>query len=257
VFQGALSGFFTEAHAIDFYLGTRTNTVQYGSTINMKYPIFSRLFTQGYAGWNFSDSHMLLTVPYDAYSAGLDLGYAVDQHLNYFGGVGYVYTPKFDAYDKSLSAGIYGVYSSKTSGSIRVGVQDHEQTGQPKQDMLYVAGDLNWNPSRRWNLSADMNKQYAFTSTGVNTDELKFSLNGRYLVQTKLTWKNSLSYMDDKYDDISKRHDERYAFMTGLDYELGRRLTLGLAYTFLRSDSNKAQFKYDQNTVTISAYTRF
>ena len=244
---------------------TRTDSWNYGSELNARYPVSERHHVSGSFSWNKRD--------YVDNTALVDLTTTM-LSADWF----YVYTPERDLFggyrlrlsdtsaltsfaDHSFSIGISGRILPKLNGTARVGYQIRNGLqGSSETFHGYNAlASVTWNVTRKMNLRLSASKDFNVTSTNITTDATTVSLDGQYARTAKLSFGAGTSAGLNKFLGIlgGGREDFFFSYYGMIRYTFSERLRLGLNYTYYQNWSTLDFADFERESLTFDASTRF
>lgn len=124
--------------------------------------------------------------------------------------------------------------------------------GSGQRTLLFMRGDLFWNPTPRLSISAHpfrYVRQSAVFNTG-NFIATGINIYGRQGFTDRLAVRGSLIYENDKFD--TERIDNRFSLRMGPEYRAVKWLGFRLDYMFEKRGSNQNDFDYYANTFMLS-----
>ena len=243
----------------------RTDSWNYGTELNARYPVSERHHVTGSFGWNRRD--------YIDNTALVDLTTSV-LSADWF----YVYTPERDLFggyrlrisetsslttfaDHSFSFGISGRILPKLNGTARAGYQVRNGLkGSSETFHGYNAlASVTWNVTRKMNLRLTGSKDFSTTSTNITTDTTSLSLDGQYARTAKLSFGAGASTGLNKFLGTlgGGREDVFFSYYGMIRYTFSERLRVGVNYTYYQNWSTLDFADFERESLTFDASTRF
>jgi hypothetical protein len=243
----------------------RTDSWNYGTELNARYPVSDRHHLTGSFGWNKRD--------YVDNTALVDLTTSM-LSADWF----YVYTPERDLFggyrlrmsetsvlttfaDHSFSVGISGRILPKLNGTARAGYQVRNGLkGSSETFTGYNAlASVTWNVTRKVNLRLTGSKDFSTTSTNITTDTTSLSLDAQYARTAKLSFGAGVSTGLNKFlgELGGGREDMFFSYYGMIRYTFSERLRLGLNYTYYQNWSTLNFADFERRSLTFDASTRF
>ncbi len=194
----------------------------------------------------------------------LRVGYDVSPRLGVFSELTYTKT----VYDRQVdnngdirgsqsygaNAGVTVEFSGLLNGEFSVGYRQatFEDASFSDVDALVANAAFTWAPSQLTvvtaNLSTDLGQTTLSGSSGSVQRTAALSVTHAWRENIDLNARASVSYED--FNEISL-NETTYNLSFGVDYDLGRNLTLGARYRYQQFDSSAAGADYDVNTVGV------
>ena len=200
---------------------------------------------------------------YEANTA-LRVGYDVSPRLGVFGELTYaktVYDRKIDnngdirgSQSYGANAGITVEFSGLLSGEFSVGYRQatFEDANFSNVDALVANAAFTWAPSQltvvTTNLSTDLGQTTLGGSSGSVQRTAALSVTHAWRENIDLNARIAIDYED--FNEISL-NETTYNLSFGIDYDIGRNLTLGARYRYQKFDSSAAGADYDVNSVGV------
>jgi len=243
----------------------RTDSWNYGTELNARYPVSERHHLTGSLGWNTKD--------YVDNTALIDLTTST-LSADWF----YVYTPERDLFggyrlrisetsalttftDHSLSLGVSGRILPKLNGTVRFGyqVRSGSESSAETFNGYNALASVTWNVTRKMNLRLTGSKDFSTTSTSITTDTTSLSLDGQYARTAKLNFGAGVSGGLNKFLGAigGGREDLYFSYYGMIRYTFSERLRVGLNYTFYQNWSTLPFADFKRESLTFDASTRF
>ncbi len=243
----------------------RTDSWNYGSEFNFRYPISERHSLSGGVTWRRVDYvDNTLFVDLSTYSFSADWFYVLSPQRDIFAGYRLrMLESSADTTfaDHSVSAGVSGRLLPGLNGTARVGYQVREaiKGSDDTYNGYNAAVSATWNFTRKVALTGQISKDFTVTSTNVSTDTLSGNLDLQYARTGKLLFAAGVGAGQIKFLGQAGNNRED-TFMTGygrIAYTFSERLRLGLMYSYYKNWSTLAFSDFDRHSVTFDATARF
>jgi len=197
-------------------------------------------------------------------NTALRVGYDVSPRLGVFSELTYAKT----VYDRQIdnngdvrgsqsygaNAGVNVEFSGLLYGEFSIGYRQatFEDAGFSDVDALVANAAFTWTPSQLTvvtaNLSTDLGQTTLSGSSGSVQRTAALGVTHAWRENIDLNARASINYED--FNEISL-NETTYNLSFGVDYDLGRNLTLGARYRYQKFDSSAADADYDVNTVGV------
>ncbi len=243
----------------------RTDSWNYGTELNARYPVSERHHLTGSFGWDkkdYVDNTALVDLTTTSLSA--DWFYVYSPERDIFGGyrLRLNETSSLTTFaDHSFSAGISGRILPKSNGTVRAGYQLRKGIkGSSETFSGYNAlASVTWNLTRKMNLRLTASKDFSTTSTNITTDATTVALDGQYARTAKLTFGAGTSGGINAFlgDLGGGREDVFFSYYAMARYTFSERLRVGLNYTYYQNSSTLAFADFERESLTFDASTRF
>lgn len=194
----------------------------------------------------------------------LRVGYDVSPRLGVFSELTYaktVYDRKVDnngdirgSQTYGANAGVNVEFSGLLNGEFSLGYRQatFEDSGFGDVDALVANAAFTWAPSQLTvvtaNLSTDLGQTTLSGSSGSVQRSASLSVTHAWRENIDLNARAAIDYED--FNEISL-NETTYNLSFGIDYDIGRNLTLGARYRYQKFDSSAAGADYDVNTVGV------
>lgn len=243
----------------------RTDSWNYGTELNARYPVSDRHHVTGSLGWtkkDYLDNTALVDLTTSTLSA--DWFYVYTPERDLFGGyrLRLSETSSLTTYtDHSLSLGISGRILPKLNGTARFGyqVRNGSETSDETFNGYNALISVTWNMTRKMNIRLTGSKDFSTTSTNITTDTTSLSLDGQYARTAKLNFGAGVSAGLNKFlGELGGGRDDIYFSYYGMiRYTFSERLRVGLNYTFYQNWSTLGFADFKRESLTFDASTRF
>lgn len=236
------------------------------AAVKVRYPVIRRYAIAGSLGYNFQDfTDNALLVDLATYTAAADLLYARDSKHDLFAGYRLRITDSqldTSSYDHAFTLGITGRIAPKFNGTVRVGYQFRDTRGPLRNEDfsgLNAGIAVTWTLTRRLNMTAQVSKDFATTSTDISNDSFYSSLEARMSINARLSVFGGLGYGINDFlgSRGGGRRDEFTTISAGGKYTLNDKVSLSLTASHLENSSNVAIADYDRDSVVLGLNCRF
>lgn len=264
---GRTTGSFTLAAArqsqADATVGMRTDSWNYSTGLNWKYPVIERYSLAGNLGYGLVDyvDNSVGLVDLNTYTASVDLFYAYTSQRDLLGGYRIRVSDALDrTIDHALTAGISGKILSKLNGTIRGGYQIRQETATGETFSGYTAtASATWTVNKRLNLTASLNKDFSTTATDSTVDTSSFNVDAQYTLDhhwsvytgAGVGYNRFLSGID------TGRRDFYATWSAGLSYSLNEHFKASLTYSYFHNWSNRTISDYDRHSISLNLSSRW
>ncbi len=197
-------------------------------------------------------------------NAALRVGYDVSPRLGVFGELTHtktVYDRKVDnngdirgSQSYGANAGINVEFSGLLRGEFSLGYRQatFEDAGFSDVDALVANAAFTWAPSQLTvvtaNLSTDLGQTTLSGSSGSVQRSAALSVTHAWRENIDLNARAAINYED--FNDITL-NETTYNLSFGIDYDIGRNMTLGARYRYRKFDSSTSGADYDVNSVGV------
>lgn len=269
------------ATAPDPTVGLRTDSWNYGTNLNLRYPVIDRYSIAGNLGWgrvDYSDETGLFS-DLDTYTAGADLFYSWRSDRDLLTGYRYRQADaQFDSssVDHSVYVGVAGRIVSKLSGSARVGWTNHT-TRYPgaipdsATDGLYVSLSGTWPASQKATFTLALTQDFSTTSSNFETRTTSADLTGQFSHTVKFSTNANIGagyteFLSGYSEGASgpttgfqgqERNDHYFTAGCGARYSLNSHVSVGVSYNYYRNWSALPLYAFARHSVGINVSTRW
>jgi len=262
---GALTLSAARQSRADTAANIRSESWNYNTGLNFKYPVIERYSfsgTLGYALIDYVDNTTLVDLK--SYTAGLDLYYVFTTDRDLIAGYRYrrdEASASSQSQDHSFTAGISGRIIGELNGSIRGGYS--YRVPQDHRDQTFSSWTANasatWHINKRFSVTAQLAKDFSTTSTDVSVNTLTTSLNSQYAINAKTSMIGGTSWATSDYLGQlgGGRRDTSWTWNIGLNRIFNDHLKFTLTYAFFRNWSTSSFSNFDRRSVNFSANTFF
>ncbi len=101
------------------------------------------------------------------------------------------------------------------------------------------------------NIRYDVAKEYETISINNN-----YKIDEHYSLNSSISYSN-VNYMDENTLFSTRRADDIYNFILGLNYSYSKDLSLGISYSYINQNSNQTPTDYDKNMIKSSIFYSF
>ncbi|MBP8257680.1 MAG: outer membrane beta-barrel protein [Opitutaceae bacterium] len=236
------------------------------AAVKVRYPVIRRYSIAGSLGYNFQDfTDNAVLVDLATYTAAADLLYARDSKHDLFAGYRLRITDsRLDtlSYDHAFTVGITGRIAPKFNGTVRIGYQFRDTRGPLRnEDFSGINAGIavTWTLTRRLNMTAQISKDFATTSTDISNDSFISGLEARMSVNARLGVFGGLAYGINDFlgSRGAGRRDEFVMISAGGKYTLNDQVSLSITASHLENSSNVAIADYDRDSVVLGLNCRF
>jgi hypothetical protein len=242
--------------------GQRTKSWNYGSSIDIRYPVNDRYYLTN--GFSYNGKFYADKVQFS------DLGSYGDSIF-----VNYIYTSKLDlnggysirvsntsrdtkAYDHSLTLGASGGILPKLSGSIHFGYQIRQSNsvigGHENFSAFTSSTNLKWLFSRKISFSGEISEDFSTTSTDISTNKLSLGLHMTASITSKLIGNFGVTYSGTNFLGIAGdgRHDDMFMFDASTGLALTTHIRTSISYAYMINVSNRSIYNFERQTLTFT-----
>lgn len=158
-----------------------------------------------------------------------------------------------DNTERKYLAGVTWDATAKTSGSAKLGYSEKDfDSTKPDQDGVSWEIGVNWSPLTYSTIAINAAQEFEETSgTGDAIDTENFSVSWQHAWNDRVSTNAMVSRLNEEYIGAT-REDDTDTLKLGVNYELQRWLSMGLAYTYTDKESTDADSVYDRNQVMLT-----
>lgn len=159
-----------------------------------------------------------------------------------------------DSHSYGASAGVAFAVSDLVNGEVSIGYREavFDDSSFDNVDALVVNASLTWIPSELTEITASLSTDLGETTLGGSSSAVtrtaSLSLTHAWRENIELNASGSVEL--NKFNGLSRK-ETTYNASLGVDYELGRKMTLGARYSYVKFDSSTAGEDYETNTVGV------
>ncbi len=250
----------------DVAANIRAESWNYDAALKVRYPVIHRYSIAGSFGYNFQDfTNNALLVDLTTWTAAADLLYAKDSKHDLFAGYRLRLTESqldTSSHDHAFTLGMSGRIAPKLNGTVRLGYQFRDTSGPLRNEdfsALNAGIAVTWTLTRRLNMTGQISKDFATTSTDISNDAFLSALDIKFNVNSRLNVFGGLGYGINDFlgSRGAGRRDEYSTVSVGGRYLLNDKASLSLTASHLQNSSNVPIADYDRNAVTLGLYCRF
>jgi len=251
----------------DVAANLRADSWNFGSTINLRYPINERYYFT--SGTEFSLHDYVQQGPLfnlSSYSEAVDVFYVYTSKLDLMGGyrirlgdaAGGSHTQ-----DHALTMGATGGILPKLNGSVRVGYQWRNESSSAggHYGSLTSSLSLAWPMTKRVAFNYAVSKDYTTAATDVSVDVTAFSLSVslKPAFRLKLVLNTGIDYSISDYLGArgDGRQDRAVSLNAGVSFPITAAISTSLSYAYTDNHSNIAFSNFARHTATFSLSARY
>lgn len=266
--SGRTTGAFTirayRTNRADSAVNLRTSSWNFPLGLNIKYPVNDRLYLSsntGYMSRKYADNQTL--VDYTDYSQGLDVFYTYNSKVDLVGGYRIRVSHaglQGSTYDHSATFGVTGGLLPKVNGTLRGGYQIRQLTvGNESYAQFTLSASLGWIPTRKFNTSLQISRDFTTTAIGGTVDSLSLSSSSSYYFTRKLELSAGVGGGRNRF--LSKSAPARADWFISWDasfhYSYNEHLRIGGAYTYMKNWSTFSYSDFERSSYSFDISSRF
>lgn len=270
-------------------VGVRTDSWNYNTSLNFKYPIVSTYTLTGSFGYSnrkYTDERTFASL--GTYSASFDLIHIVSNERELVGGYRYRFSETSrDSYgeDHGVSLGLSGRLIRGIMGNLRLGYQSrasHSFVTDPLTSIRSrVHGEFtSWTATgssvyalgKRMNINFGITKDFSTTAADTSIDTLtatadtQYAFNSRWSVSGSVAWGRTRFLGEAGRIHIEEnpvlilgphRQDDFFSWSAGLNYSMNEHFKAALNYAWFQNWSNAADADFVRQSWTLSLSTRW
>jgi hypothetical protein len=242
-------------------INTRATLWNYSSGLNFRYHIYGAYDlsgTLGYSQRDYVQDQVFSNL--STYTTSLDLFHVFSAERDASIGYRYRYSETSRdtaSTDHGINLGLYGRIVRGLNGSVRFGYQTRIPEGKASGDQSYqswtASGSLNYPITKKFNLSAQIGKDFSTTATATSVDALSASLDAQYSFSSRWGLSSSVGWSDSRFiGDNGRvvlsfgpplvlgpgRHDTNMTWSVSTSYAFSEHLKLSLSYSWFENWSN-------------------
>jgi hypothetical protein len=243
----------------------RTDSWNYETALNFKYPVIERYSLTGSFGYglrDYADNTVLVDLETFMFSAEVFYVYTTERDL--IGGYRMRVSEtsaETTYHDHSFTVGVSGKILAKLNGTVRVGYQFREGRGPGTVDNqgLTMAASTTWSLNRRATLTGQMSRDFSVTSTNASVNSLQGAIDARYTFNNRLTGFVTVGGGENRFssDLTGDRVDTFFSSSVGMAATITSYLRGDLSYTFYRNWSSLALGDFTRESYTLNLRARF
>jgi hypothetical protein len=264
---GTLKAAAKKENRADTAINIRTESWDYQSGLDIKYPVIERYSLTGTLGYelrDFKDNAALVDIT--TYSAGAGLNYALSSQRDLV--VAYRYrttdtTVRTTDVDNALTFGVSGRILPKFTGSAHAGLQRREidrlNTPSEGHNSVTAAVSVLWTLTSRLGLNGTIARDFATVATDASVDTTTVGLDAQFALNPKTAAFAGVGYGHLSFLDTAAagRKDDYGTLSAGVSHTYTERLKLSITYLFTENWSTAATSDYTRHAVLVSASTRW
>lgn len=165
------------------------------------------------------------------------------------------YRPDFD--DQFFNVGVRGQLGAKTTGEIRVGIQerDFNASGVKDEDLFSADASVTWQATEKSNVSVLLSRDFNADAFGTSIESTDVQLAGSTKLSEQVSGFASLRFSDDKYS-VGRSDDGTFG-QVGVTFTPNMYSAISLAYVIYNNDSDFLPADFDNNVINISGTLRY
>ncbi len=250
----------------DVAANVRAESWNYDAVLKVRYPVIHRYAIAGSFGYNFQDfTDNALLVDLTTWTASADVLYAKDSKHDLFLGYRLRLTESqldTSSRDHAFTVGMSGRIAPKFNGTVRLGYQFRDTSGPLRNEdfsALNAGIAVTWTLTRRLNMTGQISKDFATTSTDISNDAFISALDIKMNLNPKLNVFGGIGYGINDFlgSRGAGRRDEYTTVSVGGRYTLNDKASLSLTASHLDNSSNVSIADYDRDAVTFGLHCRF
>ena len=242
----------------------RNQSWNYGSTLNLHYPVIERYSLSGSLGYeviDFKDNRVMYDL--DSFFARTELNYSIDSQRELLAGYRFrtdLSTGAQDFNDHDFSIGLKGRLLPKLSGTVRIGYQVRDQKNSSNSySGISAMAATTWVVSKQTNVVCQVLKDFRTTSIDIASDVLTGSLQANRVLNSK--WNAGLGVTAGRTRFLGLvgqgRHDTFIAGNAQITYSQNEHLRISLNYVYSENYSTLSYADYTRSQFMLVASTRW
>lgn len=162
-----------------------------------------------------------------------------------------------DTDDQFFNVGLRGAIGAKTTGEIRLGVQerDFNTPGMDDEDLFSVDARAVWQATEKSNVSVLFSRDFDADSFGTSIERSDFQVAGSTTLQENVTGFASIRLSKDDYQ--GGRTDDGVYGQIGVTFTPSSNSAVSVAYIIYNNDSDFIPADFDNSVFNISGTLRF
>lgn len=159
--------------------------------------------------------------------------------------------------DYFFNIGVRGRIGSKTSGEIKVGIQNRESVaaGRSLEEMFAVDGRVVWAATAKTAGTLRISRDFRSDAFGASIESSNLSVSARTEFNEEYSGFATIRYGDNRY--FSGREDEALFGQVGLAYAPNLHSAISLAYVVYNNNSNFKSADFDSSLINLSGNLRY
>ena len=159
--------------------------------------------------------------------------------------------------DHFFNVGVRGKIGPKTSGEVKVGIQNRESNtaGRVLREMFAVDGRVVWAATEKTTGSLRISRDFRSDAFGTSIESSDLSLSARTKFNEEYSGFATIRYADDLY--FTGREDEAIFGQVGLTYTPSLHSAISLAYVVYNNNSNFKSADFASSLVNLSGNLRY
>lgn len=246
-------------------IGQRTESWNYNTGLNWKYPVIERYSLAGSLGYGILDyvDNSAGLVDLTTTTASVDLFYTYTSQRDLLGG----YRIRFSdtsavnqTTDHAFTVGVSGKILAKLNGTARAGYQIRQDSATGATYGSYTASaSTTWAVNKRFSITGTLNKDFSTTATESTTDTLSFNLDAQYVLNQHWTVYTGLGvgYSEFLNGIDGGRNDHYFTWSAGVNYSLNEHFKASLTYSYFQNWSNRTISNFERNSLTLTLSSRW
>lgn len=165
--------------------------------------------------------------------------------------------PRPDLDDQFFNVGVRGTIGAKTTGEIRVGIQerDFNTPGVKDEDLLSVDAQVTWESTEKTDFSLLLSRDFNADAFGTSIESTDIQLAGTTAISETFNGFASVRFSDDDYN--GGRSDDGLFGQIGVSYTPNAYSVFSVAYILYNNDSSFVPADFDNNVFNISGTLRY
>lgn len=259
---GGLTFNVTKVNTPDPIANDRAIGWNYGTSLNLRYPVIERFFltnTTGVSGSSYANE--TLFAAQQTYSDGIIMNFIYDSKLDLTAGYNFTLSHTHDttSYDHSLNLGANGNVLPKLDGSISVGYSaDFNDYTHAKSEFfsgLDANTSLSWRVTRSLSLTGSVSKAFTISSTDITLDTINYGISAETVLAKRFRTAVAVTYVPTDFLGRAGlgRRDRLWEFQPNIGTAITTHIRCNLGYGYLVNYSNFADSAFTNEVITFSA----
>ena len=159
--------------------------------------------------------------------------------------------------DHFFNIGVRGRIGAKTSGEIKVGIQNRESgaAGRSLEEMFAVDGRIVWAATAKTAGTLRISRDFRSDAFGASIESSNLSVSVKTRFNEEYSGFATIRYAEDRY--FTGREDEALFGQVGLAYTPNLHSAISLAYVVYNNNSNFKSADFDSSLVNLSGNLRY